>query len=32
VQECSRWIGAVPTKQCDVEDQLCVDVDCSVQP
>jgi len=31
-QECSRRISAVPTKQRDVENQLCVDVDCSIQP
>jgi hypothetical protein len=31
MQERSRRIGAVPTKQCDVENQLRIDVDCSIQ-
>jgi hypothetical protein len=31
-QERSCWIGAVPSKQHHVENQLCVDVYCSIQP
>ncbi|GAA0278182.1 hypothetical protein GCM10009000_111790 [Halobacterium noricense] len=32
LQKRSRWIGAMPLKQRDIEDQLCVDVYCSIQP
>lgn len=32
MQKCSRWIGAVSTEQLSVENQLCVEVYCSVQP
>jgi hypothetical protein len=31
LQKRSRWISAIPPKQRDIEDQLCVDVYCSTQ-
>ncbi len=32
LQKRSRWIGAMPPKQRDIKNQLCVDVYCSIQP
>jgi len=32
MQECSRWISAMPPEQLHVENQFCVEVYCSIQP
>jgi hypothetical protein len=32
VEERSRWIGAMPSKNLRIENQLCIEIDCSVYP